>query len=208
MFYIVNRVVGEVFKVGKEISMDLIKGIGTEKSKTFEYEGFEIEVKEYLPIEKKRIMVELIVKNAFIYEDERKLSKLDGAIKEVMFDFFIVKYYTNLVPMEDSFEMYDVLKVTGLIDLIKRSIPELEIKGIEDFLEDRIAQEYRLAELESSIGYRLQDTVASLNRTLSESIKAMAEFDPTKLQTLLSFIDEGKKEALNREISHLEVAKK
>lgn len=194
--------------MGKEISMDLIKGIGTEKSKTFEYEGFEIEVKEYLPIEKKRIMVELIVKNAFIYEDERKLSKLDGAIKEVMFDFFIVKYYTNLVPMEDSFEMYDVLKVTGLIDLIKRSIPELEIKGIEDFLEDRIAQEYRLAELESSIGYRLQDTVASLNRTLSESIKAMAEFDPTKLQTLLSFIDEGKKEALNREISHLEVAKK
>lgn len=184
--------------------MDLIKGIGTEKSKTLEYEGFEIEVKEYLPIEKKRIMVELIVKNAFIYEDERKLNKLDGAIKEVMFDFFIVKYYTNLVPMEDPFAMYDVLNVTGLIDLIKRSIPKLEIKGIEDFLEDRIAQEYRLAELESSIGYRLQDTVASLNRTLSESIKAMAEFDPTKLQTLLSFIDEGKKEALNREMSHLE----
>ena len=179
-------------KVSVKTIRELTKILEVNEPKVIDFEGIKVEIKQYLPIEEKRIIIELVVQNSLIYEEYKKLNRIDGAVREVMFGYLIVKHYTNINLMNDPFEMYDTLVVTGLYDEIINNIPELEFGSLLNLLNDRMEEEFRLSELELSIGHKLEDTLGVLNRKMAEAIETITKFDPSQLQMLTSFMDEAK----------------
>ena len=187
--------------MSKQVSVDTLRKLVEDmvamgnKSVKFN-DNVTIEIKQYLPIENKRILIELVIKNSFI-KDDRGIDRFDATIKEVLLNFFIARDYTNLNTMNDPFEMYDVLKSTGLMDFIKSNIPESELIQLQEMVEERIYEEYRLQKLNVNIGHKIEGILEILNRKLAEGINTMKGFNPTEqLGILTEFLDEEQKSKL------------
>lgn len=178
--------------MSKRVSVTTIRNL-VKENKAFDYEtidcnGIEIEVKKCLPMDRKRMIVEMTVGNAFV-RDEDRTQRFDKGIKESIFNYFIAKEYTNLNMMDDPFEMYDALFSTGIMKAIKASIMPEERKLLEDMLDDRINEEFRLQELKSNLGYKIDVVLEEINKKLQEGIEVLANFDSDKLEMLTSFMD-------------------
>lgn len=187
--------------MAKKVSVEKLRKLTKEtralKTVEVSYKDVEFEVKQYLPIEHKRVIVELIARNSFVYDEDSKLHRFESTIKEAMLGYFITKEYTNFNIVSDPFEMYDLVKSTGVLDVIIEAIPHEEVIQLEAMVEDRIAEEYRIQELNTSIGHKIEDTLVILNRKMSEAINAMTNFDPKQLEMLTSFLNEDQKAELN-----------
>lgn len=89
----------------------------------------EIEVKQYLPIQKR---LELISKVANNSADDNNFA---NPVKvEVFFDLEVMYYYTNITftekQKEDFIKTYDLLKENGIFDIIIDNIPEGEYESL------------------------------------------------------------------------------
>lgn len=89
----------------------------------------EIEVKQYLPVQKK---LELISKVANFSSDANNFA--NPVRVEVFFDLEIVFAYTNIAftekQKEDLVKIYDLLKENGIFDIIIEAIPEEEYDSL------------------------------------------------------------------------------
>lgn len=168
---------------------ELVKNVNKTQNKKITFQELEFEVKQYLPIEEKRIIVELVTKNSFTFDEEIKLNRFESVIKETMLGYFIARDYTNINTINDPFEMYDILKSIGLLDVIIDAIPAKEINQLKSMVEDRISEEYRIQEISTSFGYKLEDTIDILNTKMTEAINTMTDFDPKQLKMLTRFLD-------------------
>lgn len=175
-------------QVSTETLRNLIKTMKIGEPIKIQFEGIEFEVIEYLSVERKRLIIELIIQNAFV-KDTRGIDRLDEPIKEAMTNFFIAREYTNFSVMDDPFEMYDALKSTGLMEVIRDSVGE-DIELLENMLHDRICEEHRLQELDTNIGHKLESTVNVINSKLAEGINTLKNFNPgEQLGLLTSFMN-------------------
>lgn len=89
----------------------------------------EIEVKQYLPIQKK---LDLISNVANFSADANNFA---NPVKvEVFFDLEVVFAYTNIAftekQKEDLIKLYDLLKENGIFDIIIEAIPEEEYDSL------------------------------------------------------------------------------
>lgn len=187
----------------KMVTVETLRGLadklGVFKEKEVEHEGIKINVKQYLPVEEKRVIAELVTLNAFVDEENLYIRRFDFAIKEALLGYSIAKHYTNLQPMNDPFEMYDLLVSTKLLDVILSNIPESELRQLEEIVDERIAEEHRLQEITNTLGYKLEDTLNTLNRNMEEAINTIFNFDPKQLTTLTQFLTEEQKAELGIE---------
>ena len=184
--------------MAKQVSVksirELAKQQGINDVKSIEINGLEIEIKKFLPIEKKREIALIVNQNSFVGDSDLKLY--DKSIEDVMFNSLIISGYTNINSMKDYFEFYDCLKVSGLLESIIGYIESSEIEEIRNLVESRKQDNFRVQELRGLMGYKLEDLFAIIGDKIDLVSDKIADFDPNMLKTLTSFMPEDKQKEL------------
>lgn len=147
-----------------------------DKVNTIKIGNFDIEVKQYLPVNDKLDLIARVLNGA---HDE---NNFPNPVKiEVIGALEIIMAYTNLSftekQKEDVAKLYDLLETNGVIDQVVSAIPEEEynfiIDGIDDTIEavyayqnsvlgilENITQDYSNLELDAQ---KLQEKIADPN---------------------------------------------
>lgn len=99
-----------------------------------------VEIKQYLPIEKKLLLIMDVINNS---ED----NNYANPIKINVFTALkIIEYYTNInftdKQKADFAKLYDLFKSSGLLFLILENIPKKELEEIEEGIEKSIKSFY------------------------------------------------------------------
>ena len=107
------------------------------------FNGIDIEVKEYLPIEEKMSLIETIVNEAL----SRNLDFYNPGEIEAMEVLCIVKNYTNISFTEkqeaDIPKLYDIIVSSGLGKIIISAISDEEINTLESLLYNSLDNIYK-----------------------------------------------------------------
>lgn len=171
-------------KVSKVVFSKIAKSL-VKENKTVEFQGIEFEVKPYLPIEEKLLILELVLENCFTEIEETGVKFYNEPIRNFMLEFFICQYYTNLdVKNDDIMKSYDLLCESGMLEFIMNEIETEELDWYEDNLESRIFEQQSVLERENQFGNILKSLLNKLEKSLPEMMKTMENFDPQKLQFL------------------------
>jgi hypothetical protein len=140
------------------------------KPKTIYFNEREIQVKQYLPIESKIELIQLIINTSFIKNEETNLSQLNPCFKELLYNYFLVKFYTDLSLNNEYSNQYDLLKSSGLLDQIISVIPIEELELLNDLLIRSIKQEF----------YRIEQE-RSFNGIVNKLMNIIKDFDIEKM---------------------------
>lgn len=150
--------------------------------KTFDLNGNDIEVKQYLPIQDKIDLVDITLQKA-------KEDGLYNPLKVNMyFHLHLIYLYTNLSftekQREDEYKLYDVLDSNGIIDKVVETMNENEYT---DLLEKTMSK----IEKELKYGNTIGAIISKLINDLPKNAEAMQDivntFDPEKYQAVLDF---------------------
>lgn len=140
-------------------------------------DGVEIEVKQYLPIQEKLNIVTEIILQAHEAEANYSNPMKVSAIRDLM----ILFNYTNITftdkQKEDLSKLYDIVKSNGLIEKIKKCIPEEEYAEINEGLFTTI-----------KAVYDYQNSVLGVLDTI-KSDYADTEYDVEELASILNTAD-------------------
>ena len=148
--------------------------------KTINFNNFDIEVKQYLPIQDKLTLISNVINLA---STEQNYS---NPVQEDVFGTLEIIYaYTNISftekQKEDPANLYDIVISSGLADAIISAIPEVEYKTIVDGINRSIEAIYTYR---NSI-YGILDTVtadySNLDFNASEIQSKLADPENMKL---------------------------
>lgn len=179
--------------MSKQVSATTIRGFAKdiEKIKVITFKEINIEVKQYLSIDSKIDLIDRIVAGSY---EEIEESKIFNSVQyDILFTYLIAKYYTNLNLSDDKvFEMYDILKSTGLINSILDVIPEEDFNYIKEHLESRINEVEKGIERRTNIGYALDKFLTNFNGDLSNAINVVEKFNPEDIEQVKKMIEIAK----------------
>lgn len=158
------------------------------KVNTLNYNGVDIEVKEYLPIKDKIDLVTITLQESLEEETYYNPIKM-----EMYFNLNIIFLYTNInfteKQKEDLFSLYDTLEKNGIIDQVIDTIPEKEYNVLVDSLDE-------LKEEISNFNLTFMGIMTQVSKTLNtstEQIKNISQnFDLENLKTLSTVFDKLK----------------
>lgn len=178
--------VGELRNLQKELVGDI---------KVVEFNGIEIEVKQYLPIQDKIILASIIYKNCT--DDEDRILVINETTRDILTAYLITQYYTNLTLPQDYFEGYDLLISTGLYNVIKENIVD-EINRVEEIVDNMKMKGLVEYEQKNRIIYVVKETLNELinkiptadeaKKFIEEASKEIENFEPEKLQFIQDFL--------------------
>lgn len=109
-----------------------LKGELNEQVNVHNFQDLEIEVKVYLPINEK---VNLIGKTYLSLVDTDGFS---AHLLDVIFNVYIVEYYTNISLPKDTSEAYDLITQTGIFDFVYSKLDKREIAELKKMMEEYI----------------------------------------------------------------------
>lgn len=149
---------------------------------TNKIEGTDIEVLQYLPIEEKSSLINLVLQNALengIYSNVRV---------DAYFHLFITMMYTNLnftdKQKEDLLKLYDILKSNGIIDKVIMAMDENEYNNLLDSLNQQIADTYQY---KNSLGGIVATLLEQLPLRAEQLSEIVDNFDAEKFSNVLEF---------------------
>lgn len=161
----------------------------TPKEKNFEYEGFQIKLKTYLPILDKISFVSLIY-NSAINDDE--YGVLNRNSLDISFKIKFIETYTDIKLPENIIDAYNLLMSTGLFDVVYDNLPLKEQVELSLILENYIEEKQEIYERENSIGNIVKTTIEELlekmpsgeelQKLIGELGKEVKNFDPDKME--------------------------
>lgn len=141
---------------------------------TLTFNDIEIEVKTYLPINEKLILIQEVINNS----NDDQLKFYNTGKLEMFFSLEVVKRYTNISftekQLEDPCKLYDLIVSSGLYDMILNKIGEQEYYFVYDVLKSQIKSIYKY-------NNSLMGILDSINRDYSN-----LNLDATELQEKLS----------------------
>lgn len=142
-------------------------------NKTIVWNDQEIEIKQYLPINEKLVLISNVLN--FCADDKKFYN--EGKLALYM-TLEIVENYANInftdKQKEDVCKLYDILVSSGFYEEIKNNIPASELIWIEEILYSTIDHIYSY-----------QNSVMGILDTVSEDYKNL-EFDAGAIQAHLS----------------------
>lgn len=163
---------------------DLKKAIKENKTdgiKILDWNGLEIEVKNYIPIEEKISFAMSVYESAV--NTENGLHIVNDNYVELAYRVLLIETYTNLsLPqtkgddgekITDIVRAYDLLCESGLYDFIYGGIPVYEICSLEDVLENYIKTQRDKYEQNIKIEKVIKDGISNLLNKLEEFTKSM-----------------------------------
>lgn len=150
--------------------------------KTVDFNGKNIEVLQYLPIEDKYDLVNITLQEAKEHGVYHPV-KLDA-----LFHLNLVYMYTNLTftdkQRENEMELYDALQSSGLIDLVVSAINENEYNTLIEYLE--VLQSDYL-DYNNSFNGIIQNLIESLPLRAEEMGEILNSFDVEKFKEVMNF---------------------
>lgn len=150
--------------------------------KTFNFNGTEVEVLNYLPTEDKYDLIMISLQKA----------NEDGIYNPLLLDVFfhlnLVYMYTNLSfttkQKEDEFKLYDTLKSNGFIDAMLAVFPEDEYKELITYLEQTSEMILRYTTTAASVINGIINNLPENAKIASEIIDS---FDKEKFSEVINF---------------------
>lgn len=150
--------------------------------KTFDFNGNQIEVLQYLPVEDKYDLIMITLQKAKengIYND----LKLD-----MYFALHIVYMYTNLSftdkQKENEPKIYDTLKSNGFFDKLLPIIPESEyddlISSMKQIMQDEL-------EYNTTAAAIIKNLISDLPTNAAAAAQIVDNFNPEKYQAVIDF---------------------
>lgn len=150
--------------------------------KTFDFNGNQIEVLQYLPIEDKYDLIMITLQKAKengIYND----LKLD-----MYFALHIVYMYTNLSftdkQKENEFKIYDALKSNGFLDKLLPVIPESEYDDLVGYIKQIMQNEL---EYNTTAAAVIRNLIDDLPTNAAAAAQIVDNFNPEKYQAVIDF---------------------
>lgn len=147
-----------------------------------EWNGYNIEVKQYLPINEKLILIANVINNA--HDSNKNFS--NPIQVEVFSAIEIFNLYTNIniteKQKEDIQKLYDLLKGSKLIDIIINAIPKEEYEFIVNGINASITAIYAYQNSVLGILDTISKDYENLNLDASEIQKKIG--DPDNLALL------------------------
>ena len=148
----------------------------------FEWNGNEIEVLDYLPIEDKYDLIMITLQK----------SLEDGYYNPIKIDEFfhlhLIYMYTNInfteKQKEDEHKLYDSLKSNGLIDAFIEQMNEFDYSELFNMLDDTKRE---LTEYKRSVGGIIQNIITDLPKQAEAMQDIINNFDKEKYQNVLDF---------------------
>lgn len=148
----------------------------------FEWNGNEIEVLDYLPIEDKYDLIMITLQK----------SLEDGYYNPIKIDEFfhlhLIYMYTNInfteKQKEDEHKLYDSLKSNGLIDAFIKQMNEFDYDELFNMLDDTKRE---LTNYKHSTSALIQSLVVDLPKQAEAAKQIVDSFDAEKYQNVINF---------------------
>lgn len=142
-----------------------------------------LEIRTYIPIAEKRVILETIVDRCFTIKDG--VLTCDYILKKMMFELAMIKYHTNLEIDITSEEDYDEIQKTG-IDFhceypMDYSECYLLFDGIEKELRSQYSIEISVAQLSNKLSDGIEDVVNKITQKIENSDMSKFGFDSIEL---------------------------
>lgn len=158
-----------------------------EEVNTVKINDLEIEVKQYLPVNEKLVLISNVINNS-ISQD----ATFKNPVKvEVFGSLEIIYAYTNLSftekQKEDPSKLYDLLEENGIIEAIVMAIPEAEYGFITEGIEASMDAFYDYQNSVMGILDRVSADYSNLDMDASAIQKKIA--DPENLSLLKDVIE-------------------
>ena len=148
----------------------------------FTFNGSEIEVKQYLPINDKYDLINITLQYAF--ED----GVFHPLKMDLYFHLYIVIMYTNITftekQKEDEAKLYDILNSSGLMEKILETIPKAEYEELYNYLMECSVQ---LTNHNRSITTLITSLINDLPTQMAEAAKIVETFDPEQFKAVIDF---------------------
>lgn len=148
----------------------------------FEWNGNEIEVLDYLPIEDKYDLIMITLQK----------SLEDGYYNPIKIDEFfhlhLIYMYTNInfteKQKEDEHKLYDSLKSNGLIDAFIEQMNEFDYSELFNMLEDTKRE---ITNYHRTMVSLVQNLITDMPKQAEAMSKILDNFDPDKYQNVINF---------------------
>lgn len=151
--------------------------------KKIEINGKEINVLQYLPMEKKIDIIQIALQ-----ESEEDDGVYNPMKLSTLVDIYIVLFYTDIEiddeDKKDFLKLYDALEINGVFDAVVDAIPEQEYNELKEFLEQ---QQAILTAYKQSSVYIITKALNSIPDKMEEVAKIVNNFDPSKYQAVVDF---------------------
>lgn len=150
--------------------------------KTFDFNGNEIEVKQFLSIQDKIDLVDITLQKA-------KENNLYNPIKiDMYFHLYLIYLYTNISftekQREDEYKLYDVLESNGLVDLVLQYINEEEYLDLIEKIKEKVKMELKYGNTIASV---ISKVINDLPKNAETMQNIIDNFDQEKYQAVLDF---------------------
>lgn len=133
-----------------------------------------IEVKQYLPIQNKLEMIANVINNSQDDNNFKNLAKV-----EMFTDLEIINQYTNLTftdkQQEEPWKIYDILISSGIMEQIRKAIPEEELNIVYRFIDDATERIYNYRNSAYAILDSLKGDYDELNFNVEDIQKKIAD---------------------------------
>lgn len=152
--------------------------------KTVLVNEMEVEVKQYLPIDEKNGILELILQHAIEYNFVNPIK-----VEKYLHLFFVYKY-TNISftdkQRESEEEIYDILEANGVIDKLIQSCEDYEV--LRGYVEEYIG---RYENYQNTLYGVLSQVVNDIPEALGNAMGALEGLDLAKLSDTLKIVSEN-----------------
>lgn len=150
--------------------------------KTFDFNGNEVEVLSYLPIEDKFDLVMVTLQQSLI-------NGIYNSIKlEMYFNLNLAYMYTNISftekQKEDAEKIYNVLKTNGFFDKMIEIIPDEEYEELIGYIEEEIEKNMRY---NTSAAAVVKSVINDLPTQAQAAMNIVNNFDKEKFQEVVQF---------------------
>lgn len=161
--------------------------------------GTIIEIKIYLPVDEKKIIVDNIIQGC-VETDENSIIQINYFNKKLIRDVSLIVNFTNLEFSDDnSILEYDYLAENKIIDWIIDKIDEKEINFIDDLLKDELNQKIKIGNsLENIVAKALNNLISKIpdekkmRKLMNDIPKSLNKVKPENLEILKGFIGQNK----------------
>jgi hypothetical protein len=151
---------------------------------TFEFEGQEIEVLNYLGVEEKYDLIMVTLQKA----------EEDGIYNQLKVDMFfhlhLIYMYTNInfteKQKEEESKLYNALKSSGFMDAFLKAIPQDEYNELYYYISHTIDD---IMKYKNTAGAVLQSVINDLPKNAEKMKEIMESFDKEKYQQVMDFAE-------------------
>lgn len=157
-----------------------------EEVKIININNIDVEIKQYLPVNNKLILISNVINNAASQD-----ATFKNPVKtEVFGSLEIIYNYTNLSftekQKEDPSKLYDLLEENGIIEAVVAAIPETEYNFIIDGIDASMDAFYQYQNSVMGILDRVSADYSNLDMDATALQKKIA--DPENLELLKSVV--------------------